>query len=290
MNKLIKIVLFLLVLVNFIEAKDKLVYGLLYDDMFINKKEAKIGANIWLKEMNKKNLDVEFEVVLYNDEKKILNDYEDKKICSFISGGLFYHKNKTFLDTITKNRWIINSEEDIFQEYYLIKNKKNDFKLKNTDANTFLYLEVFGKIWLESLLLNNGINLNKVKKNFVKAKSEKNAIFDVLLKKKMLAVVSNDAYSAMISLNPKLKEDIEIVKKSEKIFFRGIGLTRSELDKKTYDILNKVYNSVNDQKVDFGVLSLFQIQRILLLKEDELKPLNEFYKQYEGLKIKNEIN
>jgi hypothetical protein len=125
-----KIFLSLLLLSFCLNAKDKIALGLLYGDIHFSEKEVKLGAKLWLKNIEKLNLGVELEVFFYENKEDVLKDYKDKKITNIITTGTFFFKNKEFLEKYSKYKWVLSRDKLKFIEYYMIKNKESDFDIK----------------------------------------------------------------------------------------------------------------------------------------------------------------
>ncbi len=49
--------------------------------------------------------------------------------------------------------------------------------------------------------------------------------------KNNVSIINRDLYHSMLELNPQIKNQIEVVKESKKIFFIGMGIVRKDLTK-----------------------------------------------------------
>lgn len=255
-------------------SKEKFTFGVFHKETFVSAKEARIGAKLWLKQIEKSISNMDFKIKFYEREEELLNDYAKNRVSSVIVDTSFYYKNKKYFDEKTESKWILSRNKEIFEKFYLIKHVDSKFNLKNLATERILFNGEFAKEW-GSLILNN----RKGKLLLQKAKTEKSTMYDVFFNKNTTAVVNSDLYDLMVDLNPQIKEKIKIVKESDRVFFRVIGLTRKNLSKEKSDFLNEITYRVNIKDVDFGALSYVQVQKIFVLKEKDLDRLDMFYKK-----------
>ena len=74
---LLKYFLLLLVFLSFLNASDeKLKIGVLYEKIFSSKKEAEVGIKLWLNQSHLEEYTSEMDVILYDNEKKFLEDFK----------------------------------------------------------------------------------------------------------------------------------------------------------------------------------------------------------------------
>ncbi len=275
----IKIFLSLLLLSFCLNAKEKIVLGLLYGDIHFSKKEVKLGAKLWLKNMEKVDFGVELEVFFYENKDDILKDYKDKKITNIITTGSFYFENKEFFEKYSKYKWVLARDELKFVEFYMLKNKESNFDIKDFKNIKVSYKNDLEKLWAHSLLSKN-IDNKKTKINYIQKESEKSVALDAFFHKDKIIVIPKDIYDLMLQFNSQFKYKTEIIAKSPKIFFRAIGLTRDGVG----ESLDKIYRDLNDKinngKVDLAVLSYVQIQNVFLIEDNELEELEILYKNY----------
>lgn len=274
---IIKIFLTFLLLAFSLNAKDKIVLGLLYGNVHFSEKEARLGAKLWLKNMQKLDLNTQLEIAFYENKEEILEDYKDKKVSAIITTGSFFFDNKEFFEKYSKHKWVVTRDENKFFQLYMLKNKDSNFDLENFKNIKLSYKNDLEKVWASSVLNRN---FKKDKVFYTKNDTEKSVALDAFFNKDTLSIVPKDVYEIMLQFNPQFKDKTEIVAKSSNIFFRGIGVTRSGLDKYLEDTYIDINNKINDNKVDLGVLSYVQIQNIFLLNDSELEELEILYKNY----------
>ncbi|TLP38389.1 hypothetical protein [Arcobacter arenosus] len=274
-----KIFLSLLLLSFYLNAKDKIALGLLYGDIHFSEKEVKLGAKLWLKNIEKLNLGVELEVFFYENKEDVLKDYKDKKITNIITTGTFFFKNKEFLEKYSKYKWVLSRDKLKFIEYYMIKNKESDFDIKGFKNIKVSYKNDLEKVWAHSVLRKE-IENKKSKINYIQKETEKIVALDAFFHKDKVVVIPKEIYELMLQYNSQFKNKTEIVAKSPKIFFRAIGFTRDGVG----ETLDKIYKDINDKinnnRVDLSVLSYVQIQNVFLIENNELEELGVLYKNY----------
>ncbi len=72
MNRVILLILFFLTSLSSQEIN----VGVLYKNVFASKKEAKLGAMLWQKQMREKLPDISLNTLFYKDGKNIIEDYK----------------------------------------------------------------------------------------------------------------------------------------------------------------------------------------------------------------------
>ena len=121
----IRLSIVLILLFSNLLAEDKMIkMGLLYEKIFTSKKEAEIGSSLWLNQIKKKYPNENFSIIFYEDTKKLLKDYKEKKIDVVISNSIFYLENKEIIDDLTLYKWVTSRTDSMYEQFYLIKNKE----------------------------------------------------------------------------------------------------------------------------------------------------------------------
>lgn len=280
----LKLVFIFFFFISFLYGNEKkLIIGILYEKIFTTKKEARIGSELWIKQMEEKDPNFKLGFIFYKDEENFLNDYKNEKISIILSNATLYYENKKLIDSLTNHRWIMSLSNEIFDSFYLIKNKKSTVNLNNLENQKILYKDEMAKIWLDSLLHKS--KMKHIHKNFEKIKKENKLIFSVFFNKNKLSIISKNTYDTLVKLNPQIKSKTEIIKQSDSIFFNGIGFTRKNLSQEFENMLELMRINFMKKENDFSVLSFTDIQKTYVLKKNDLNKLDEFYEEY--FKIKN---
>ncbi|WP_320035169.1 hypothetical protein [Halarcobacter sp.] len=278
-------ILFFLITLN-LDAKMTIKIGMYYDRLFINDKNvAEVGARLWEKYMNKEYPDIKLSIKFYKDMNLLLKDYKDKKLAAVLSNDLFYLENKEYINKYSDKKWIVSRSNEKFEELYLIKNRKSKFTLKNFDTQEILYIDKYAKIWFESLIETEAID--NISSKLKKVNKPKKLFYELFFKENSISIMSKSMYDTMIELNPQIKEKVEIISKSEKIFFLGMGFKRKNLEKEISQIANKLISSINQSEDNFETTNYIQVQNISEVEDSELEKLELFYKNYLDQNIKN---
>ncbi|WP_072680389.1 PhnD/SsuA/transferrin family substrate-binding protein [Arcobacter sp. LA11] len=284
MNYKLFFIVFLFTVSVFADDK-KVNIGVLYEKIFTTKKEAQIGAKIWLKYMEKKPYFEGVNVILYEDEKLIIDDYINNKIGGMISNLTLYFKNKNDLDKASRRRWIPSTTKEIYEQYYLIKHKDSSVTLDNLEQKSVFYKNDIGKVWLESVILKKYKKpLEKVFKKVLEIKKPQQLIFNVFFNKNELSVIPKKLYDSMLELNPQIRQKIKIISKSEPIFFSGIGFTHNKLDEKYFLMLDEMTNDINSSENGLELISLIDLVRVKVVNNKDFEDLTIFYEEYFRLK------
>lgn len=289
--KILLILISLIFSINIFASENKVNIGVLYHKIFTTKKEAEIGSKIWLKYMEEKSYFKGVNIVFYEDEEKIVDDFVDNKISAMISNLTLYFKNKKILDKSSKIKWIPSTTKDIYEQYYLIKNKESKITLDSLSNKDIYYKNDIGKVWIENFILEKYKKpLKNVLKEFKEIKKSQKLVFNVFFNKNKLSVINKKLYLSMLELNPQIKQKIQIIKKSKPIFFSAIGFTHKFMSNKYSKMLEKITDDLNSSENGIKLVSLIDLTRIFVVTNDDLEELEIFYKKYFKLKKQYDKN
>jgi len=285
--RLLVFIFFIFFTTSLFSKENKTYIGILYEKIFTTKKEARIASVIWTKYMEDKgyeNVIIKF----YQDENILIADYLNNKVSTLLGTYEMYYKNKSILEHASKRRWVPAVRREIFEQYYLIKNKTSDISLDKLENKTFYYRNSIGKKWLESLVLEKYKKpISKVFSKVVEIKKAQKLIFNVFFNKNELSVVSKDLYDDMIQLNPQIKNKIEILEKSKSMFISAIGFSSKKISLYYNDMLKMVKEDI-DKKGVIRLSESINIHSFYDISNEELKPLDRFFSDY--LILKNKYN
>lgn len=273
----------------FLNAQDNIVIGLLYNNIFEDKSSAKVSIKVFLKQVRKKDYGKDFNILYYDDEKKILKDFIDKKITNMVIDSAFYFRNKSQIDKYKDFVWGLSQTNEIFDQYYLIENEKANLSLNSKQLKTIYFNDESQRKWLEFLVLKNKEYLNKsvILNKFEKQQKANKNLLEVFFHNNKISVVSKDVFDSMIKINPQIKKQIKIIKKSPKIFLSALGVTRKGLSKSFENASSLMEKDYVNKTSKTEVFAFANIKRVYYFFDDdtkELKQLNKFYKEYFKLK------
>ncbi len=238
-----------------------------------------------------KVLNANFNVVFIKDEKSLLKDFKGfNKYNMMIIYPSFYLQNRDVIKDSSVNPFLFYNKSEQKTQYYLIANKKSKIEdISSLEQKSFSALSIDDSyvIWLDYL---TRMNFNTSYKNIIgKIKTvhkNERLLLDVYFEKVDFTVVSKVIYDDISLLNPSIKNKLKIVKKSDPIFFFGIGVFHKKTPKKLISKLQKIIdNGVFNEKFGdiFRLLNMYDIQKASF---QELKPLHEFYEEYINLRLK----
>jgi len=274
---------FILIISTAYSKENSTQIGIVSNKIFITKKEAMIAAKAWTKYMASKgyeNVTIKF----YKDENILIDDYVNNRIETLTATYQMYFNNKQLLNRVSKKRWIPTVSEDIFEQYYLIKNKDSNLTLNTLNKASLYYMNSIGKTWVDFVIMKEyRKSIKKVFSKIIKTKKPQKSIFNVFFNKNSVSVVSKKLFNDMLELNPQIKNKIEILKKSKAIFLSGVGFTNKKI--------NPYYENMHDSvKEDMGkngkiILSpAVKIYDFYKINDEELKPLDRFFENFFNLK------
>ena len=265
---------------------EKLKFGLLYNKIFSNEQEAQIATKLWIKQSYLDEYTKNLEIVFYDDSEKLLKEFISGKVKVILVNPTFYFKNKNILEKIKADKWNMSRTQDKFEQLYLITNKQTKHQFYEKEIKTIYYKLDLSRVWLSSLLDEKSKKKFNFDQKSMKVEKSKKLVFNQFFSKDSYSIVSKDLYESMINLNPQIASKIKIVKKSKPIFFRGLGFTRKDLDKKFHDMVFKTIYKVNATKTEFNRFSYFDAQTIYILNDDDLLELDKMHQKYFAIKGK----
>lgn len=274
-----KFIIFLFLFLNYSFAQeDKIRLGILYNKIFTSEKDEKINSKIWEMYLKEEKLFESVDTVFYEDDSLILNDFTNNKLDVIVVNPALYFKNKTKLDLEIKKFWASSLSKEVFQEYYLIRNKKSNVSFENLKNFTLHYRDNSSKEWIESSILKEKKKkLDKVFNETINVDNYSKLIYTVFLRTDSLIVIPKDEFETLSKLNPQVIKQTEIIKRSEPIFFTGMGLTNKNISDEKVKIINSMLEK--DEK-NQEILNSSNLNRIYIKRDFDLNLINQFYSNY----------
>lgn len=232
----------------------------------------------------------EFEVNIkfFDNEDEMFNAYKEyKEFNNAVFYLNYYLKNREEIDKYTRSYFAFSSE-DKFHSYVLVVNKNS--KIKNIkDLKNKKFVNFLGDdnlyTWLDYKTLKEvKKSYTNVIKDQVDVAKASRAILSLYFYKADFTVVKRDVFDSMVKLNPALGKKLEVIAESEKIFLYGVGTWHKNTPDETVE---KFYTYANDLKL---MKKLEYIYRLLdqssleKITKEEMKPMVEFFDEYETLK------
>lgn len=237
--------------------------------------------------------ELEVNIKFFDSEDEMLQSYiEFKKFNNAVFYLNYFLKNREIIDKYTRDYFAFSSKNK-FHSYVIVVNKQSKIK-SIKDIKNKIYVNFLGDdnlhTWLDYKSLKK---VNKPYKTLVKeqinvAKASR-AILNLYFNKADFTVVKKVVFDNMINLNPALKR-LTIVDESKKIFLYGVGA----FHKNTSDeVVEKFFKYTNDLKIMkkleyiYRLLDQSSIERI---SKEEMKDMVNFFKEYESLKKRYNVN
>ena len=277
--KLIKFYIIIITLISVLNAND-VNTGIINDYTLSTKKEAQVAIRLIEKYLNEAGFEIHLK--FYDKSENIINDYINNKLKMVIIDYASYFQNKKTIDKLSRKRWFTPMNKDnIYAQYYFIKNKNLKLNFKNMGESQIVFMGQNAKNWFESFLMKeNSISLKDISENVIDNLKVTNVVSKVFFNKNYAAIISKSYYDVAITLNPSLKKQIEIVKMSKPIFMPYIAFTRKNSQKSFDEIVDYL------GKKGFYVNPAYSVSKPIIPRDEELEELNSFYSEYFTLKKK----
>lgn len=286
--KVLKFISLLLIFTS-LNAKD-INYGLVTNFTFSTAKEARLSLKIWAKEV-KKYADLDIKIIIYDDEKDLINDYILGKIQIATFPALAYLKYKK--DILKHSRQLftfsLSDSHNLFIQYYLLKNKKSKINLNDLLEKNIYFkeAETSAKIWLDYIMLKKyNKSYKEIFTNEFELKKQSAIVYKVFFKELNYAIVPKVIYETIIEINPQISKKVEIIEKSNNIYISLLGMINNNLDKEIFDklidyTLEKEYENIRKE-----AFSISSIKSFIKLNKDDLNAYEKIVKEYYSLKKK----
>ena len=212
----------------------------------------------------------------YDDMESIMKDFrgKDRKldILGLLPNGYFKYSKE--LKQIGKNFWIFRYDSPRLNRALLIANKKSGIKsikdIKNKRFTSYV-ADRMGRIWVDNLSLEGN---KKGYKDLISFEREESRIFaqilKVFFKEVDFTILSEKSWDTMKELNPSITKKIDIIARSDELFFLINGMFHKDVEKKIVDMfkefannrsfsndLNEALNTVKFHKIEFVDVSYF---------------------------------
>jgi len=231
------------------------------------------------------------EVLFFDNHTNLLKEFRKyEKLNIIVIFPTFYLNNKDEVHKIAKNPFLFNNQKASKGQYYLVTNKKSEINsIKDLNNKSFAAYEFDDgyTIWADYLVRKRlDVSLESIIKKKESFYSKKKLLLNVYFNKSNFTVVPKVVYNDMLLLNPSIKKNLKIIKKSKPIFFVGIGFFHKKTPNELVEVFNKhMYDDIFMDKFQniFTLLDLFGTQKISF---DDIKDLDSYYDEY--LKLKKE--
>lgn len=226
---------------------------------------------------------------IFNDEKTLIKNFEEfKNLNIIIIYPSVYLRN---IEKIKKNGKDVTlyGRDAKFIEYLLIANKKSNIKnikdIKNKRYEVFNDMDTY-TIWLDYLTRKKlNITYKKLISKEKHTNKESSTILNVYFNKSDFTVVSKKLFDDMLILNPSLKDELLVIKKSKPIFVNMISFVNINTNKDIENKIDKIFDDIKYHKrfyYLFNIIDKTSFTKKISFKE--LKGLEDFYSEYRKLK------
>lgn len=252
--------------------------------MFQNTKSEDIEAatKILASEMIKEDkVNAKYEITVCKTKEELQDNLKSTFDLLYISPTDFLDlKKKSDLEPLV----IAEVDNDYGDVYYLITNKSENIKsirdLKNGTINILSRSNNQPPtLWLDKILRDNKLPIKeKFFDQITYDYKTNNVLLPVFFKKSSAAIVTKSAFDLICELNPKVKQETEIILKSKPIVRSLFCADGKRKDQERKDFLYDYLKRVHKSNYGKQVLSLYMVTRLLPYKQEYLNNILELYK------------
>lgn len=247
-------------------------------------KDARIAIAVWIDDLGRNHggkLDVKFFDninVMYSEYKK------DNGLDMIVVDLPFYFKHKNEIKKLSNNFWSVSFDENNHIQYYFVANKKsniNSFKDIKDKSVALRYQEKGSSDWLnKNSYISNKLPYRDIVKNSVLERKESTALLKVFFNKVDFTIVSSRTWNKMFKANPSIKDKVEIVKKSKRIYLPFIGFFSKKTKKNGVDAFFHLCNDMKKGCETKQMIDLLRFNTIFKVSDDSLFDLEKCYLEY----------
>jgi ABC-type phosphate/phosphonate transport system substrate-binding protein len=239
-------------------------------------------SKIFVEKIKKsKKIKVDVEIIVCETQKEIIDSsYKDFDFILTTTGEL-----SKLLKTGNVKPVLVNETQKSFGFiYYLITNKDNHYKnlsdLKGGSIKILSRMEgQVPSIWLDKLLRDNGFpKENKFFNDITYDYKPTNVILPVFFNKISCAIVSKPSFELLCELNPQIKQQTEILLKSEPLLFGLLCFDTKNKDKEREKFIYDTLLNMHKYPDGIQFLDLFNVDRIVPYKEEYWQNYLNLYK------------
>lgn len=264
--------------------------GYLLDGMNdIRFKDTQLAFSLWTKEIAL-NENMNIIVKYYETDEEIIKSFVNLEIKYIAMNPIFYLKNTSSLDHLTKQYWVSQKTDKLYEKMVLLTKKDsgiknlNDLKNKTIITRNGNYL---GELFLDKEILQElHISSSKHYEELTYTKRYSTAILKTFFGKSDACIVPEYALKLVGEMNPAVASALVPIVQSEYIFISSLALFHSS----TQDWMLKAFNenvaNLNQSVRGQNILDLFKIKKIRKIEKKEVEPLKKYYKEYLNLKKK----
>ena len=254
---------------------------------FKDKKFSNLVIKVIESSFNNKYSDIKIHILPYSSEKKIISDFFNKKVELIILSPKFFFKEEKRLNKNISKKWTLRINNEKYEQYYLITHKDSNASIKNIKNYTVNFRDgvLSAEKWFESLVYeaHHKPYLSVIHKRIYFKKRSK-LIYQVFFKKDMVSVVTKNDFDTLLEINPQLKKNIKILKKSQKIYLSLLGFSSKNMNKKREEIIFNHVTNIDSIMSNEHYKSLTSLSKAYFLNDKDLDKLRIFYKKYETYK------
>ena len=284
-----KIFLIFMLFISFcsaIEKKDNNIsfYGIMEKgSVFSMFALAKISISSWLEKVTLSS-EKEIKVKFFNSPDELYKEFKNGNLDNITIDTNFFFRNEKEIKSYTNYLWTVSMSDKTFNQYYLVGVKSKNLKGFSDLENKTLSIkknDLSAKVWLnKNSYMQNHKNSNKLLMNTNYEKKENKILLNVFFGKSDYGVITKEIWDFATVFNPSIKNKVEIIEKSEKIFLPFIGVISKHDNKKNIKILHNLASELKKFNDIINQDKSSRINSIMKLDNNSLKELRNYYNEY----------
>jgi len=243
----------------------------------INYKDAKVAMDIWIKKMASK-LGASSTLLFFKDFDAVKKAKEEGSIDTLILSANSYLQHLEYCKAEFSQGWMkLEKDGKPFFRFVILRRK--DLPSKKSYTMEYYRYSKISRTVAEVYGWERGIAFS-----FKAVAKPSKPVLDIFFKKADYGIVKEQSWLLMQELNPQLKEDIELVYTSDRIFVHIITLFSKHLSKKDKETYIKAIEAINETPEGKQLMELFKFNGLTKMGDSQFQEMENFYKRYQSLK------
>ncbi|MBL4730971.1 MAG: PhnD/SsuA/transferrin family substrate-binding protein [Sulfurimonas sp.] len=245
-----------------------------------SKKDTLIAIKVWIREILRDDEDT-IDFFFYDNSKHMIEDLKLGKLDIVITFGLDFVKYIEKSELVNAFAGGMNNRS--LDNFILLVHKNSSKKKLLANKNPRIAVqknEEISKLYLKHYFLKHKGHENI---NFVDVRKRKEAILKVFFKNADAALVTKKTFEFAKELNPQIGRSLKVIETTN-IPAGNFGFFRQGLDPHVRsELVSRALDIINSNR-GRQILDIFQIDRVVETKVEELAPIEKLYNDYKILK------
>ncbi|HWR89397.1 MAG TPA: PhnD/SsuA/transferrin family substrate-binding protein [Dissulfurispiraceae bacterium] len=250
--------------------------------------DAKVVTKLWSDMVVRKKRG-RAETKVYQDLPELERDLKAGKVdmAIMVSNDFVELRNRVPIEPIM----VSSREKEFYEELYLLVRKDSGIKsVKDLRNKTFILQKgqyaVVHKIWLETLLMNEGGHDARQFFSSVKdARKPSQAVMPVFFRQADACIITRNGFDVMAEMNPQLRNELLVLARSPKIA-SGVIALRKDFREDRKETVRELLSTLHEDTQGKQLLTLFRMSKLVPFRQEYMTGMEAFLREHRDLKVR----